>query len=121
MVHNTAFSQRVVRGAAMRRREFISVIAGATAWPLAIETEDERPACPAKVDRTFSHGFKHRVEIERRPADDIENPRRGRLLLQRLGKIVRPLAQSVQKSNVLDCDGCLVGEGFGQFDLLVGE
>ena len=81
---------------------------------LAIETVDERPVGPAQFDRTFGHGFKHRVKIERRPADDIENLRRGRLLLERL-------PQLTQEPRVLNGDHGLIGEGGDQPNLPLGE
>ena len=42
-------------------------------------------------------------------------------LLDRAAKLIGALAQCVQKSNVLDCNGCLVGEGLDQSDLIIGE
>ena len=47
--------------------------------------------------------------------------RRCRLLLQRLGKVGRALAQFVQQPRVFDGDYGLGGKILHQFDLLVGE
>ena len=42
-------------------------------------------------------------------------------LLDRAAKLIGALAQCVQKSNVLDCNGCLVGKSLDQSDLTIGE
>ena len=49
---------------------------------LAIEPVNERSVSPTQPDRAFGDGFKHRLKIKRRAADDLEHLRRGRLLLQ---------------------------------------
>ena len=46
----------------------------------------------------------HRLQIERRPADNLEHVGRGGLLLQRF-------AQLVEQPRILDGDDGLVGEG----------
>ena len=53
---------------------------------LAIETVDVRPRTvdPAQPRRMLHHGLKHCLQIERRPADDLEHLRSCRLLLPRL-------------------------------------
>ena len=54
----------------------------------------------------------HRLQIERRSADDLEHVGRRRLLLQ-------GFAQLVEQPRVLDGDDGLVGKGRDQIDLLV--
>src|SRR6516162_11244689 len=60
---------------------------------LAIVTENECPIGSTQPDRAFGDGFKHRLKVKCRAADDLKHLRRGGLLLQRLGKIARALAQ----------------------------
>ena len=76
----------------------------------AIETVNDRPVGPAQPDRAFDYGFKHRVEIKRRVADDLEHFDGGGLLLQRFRKIVGALAQFVEQPRVLDSDDGLIGK-----------
>jgi hypothetical protein len=75
----------------------------------------------AQPDRTFRHRLEHRPQIERRAADDIEDLRRRRLLLQRFGEIGSPLAQFVEQPHVLNGDSGLISEGRHQLDLLFAE
>ena len=56
----------------------------------------------------------HRLQVERRSADDLEHVGGGGLLLQQL-------AQFVEQPRILDGDDGLRGEILHQFDLLVGE
>src|SRR5262249_2700458 len=65
--------------------------------------------------------LEHRLSVIERIADDAEYPRGRRLLLQRLSKIVRALAQFVEQAAVLDSDDRLIGEARDQLDLLVSE
>jgi hypothetical protein len=75
----------------------------------------------AYADGISQHGSKHRLEIARRAADDLEHLRRRRLLLQRLGEFQRALLLGLEQAHVLDRDHRLVGEGLSQLDLLVSE
>src|SRR5262249_13692207 len=68
----------------------------------------------AKARRRFGECGEHRLQIEGRAADDLENVGGGGLLLERL-------AQLVEQSRVLDGDYGLGGEVLDQLDLLVGE
>jgi hypothetical protein len=54
--------------------------------------------------------LQHRLEIESRPADDLEHVGGGDLLLQRFAEIVSALAQLVEQPRVLDRDDGLGGE-----------
>jgi hypothetical protein len=54
------------------------------------------------------------LQIERRPADDLEHIGGGSLLLKRL-------AQFVEQACVLDSDDGLRGEAFKELDLFLGE
>ena len=69
----------------------------------------------------FDERVEHRLQIERRAADDLEHVGGGGLLLQRFGQIVGALLHLVEQPHVLDRDHGLVGEGGDQLDLLVGE
>ena len=72
------------------------------AQQLAIETKDKGSVRPAQPDRAFDDCFKNCLQIERRAADDLKHLRRRRLLLQRLGEIVRTLTQFIEYPRVLD-------------------
>ena len=75
----------------------------------------------AEAGGRFHKRVEHRLQIECRAADDLEHVRRRGLLLQRFGELVTALLLGFEQSHVLDRDGGLVGEGFHQRDLLVGE
>ena len=62
----------------------------------------------------FNEGLQHRLQIESRPADDLEHVGGRGLLLQQF-------TQLVEQPRILDGDDGLVGEVLHQFDLLVGE
>ena len=66
-------------------------------------------------------GIEHRLQIEGRPADDVEHVRGRGLLLERLGQLRSPRLDLVEQPHVLDRDHRLVGEGGDELDLLVGE
>src|SRR5262249_44775545 len=60
-------------------------------------------------------------ELAGRAGDHLQDLGAGRLLLERLGQLARSRLYLVEKPHVLDGDDRLVGEGFGQLDLLVSE
>ena len=76
---------------------------------------------PANVRRILQHGLKHRFQFAGRTADDFQHLRGRRLLLQRLAQFLSALLFGVEQPHVLDGDHCLVGEGLGQFNLLLRE
>ena len=65
--------------------------------------------------------MKHRLQITGRAGDDLKDLRGRSLLLQRFSEIIRALAQLVEQPRVLDGDGCLIGEGLNEINLVVGE
>ena len=71
----------------------------------------------AKSGRGLQNRRRGEVQIERRAADDFQHLRRGRLLLQRFLKILRPRLHLVEQPHVVDGDHRLVGEGLQQVDL----
>src|SRR5260370_17013603 len=56
----------------------------------------------------------HRIEVERRTADDLEHVGGRGLLLQRLREIAGFCLPLFEQLRVLNGDGRLVGEGFEQ-------
>ena len=68
----------------------------------------------AKPRGGFDQRVEHRLEVESRAADDLEDISGRGLLLQRF-------AQLVEEPGVLDRDDGLRGEVGDQRDLLVGE
>src|SRR5262245_23306730 len=67
-----------------------------------------------QAGRRLDERIEHRLQIERRPADDLEHVGSGSLLLQRF-------AQLVEQAGVLDGEDSLGGEVIDQRNLLVGE
>ncbi len=76
---------------------------------------------PTNPRGALDDGVEHRLHVRRRAADDAEHLGRRRLMLQRLAQFRVALAEFLEQAHVLDGDHGLVGEGFKQFDLLVGE
>src|SRR5215467_8245106 len=90
------------------------IISNNTTQRLAIEAEDKSPIGSTKPYRTFGNGFEDRLQIERRPTDDLKHIGGGSLLL-------KGFTQLVEQSRVLDGDDGLVGESFDQLDLFLRE
>src|SRR5262245_44231334 len=90
------------------------IIGDNTPHHLAIEAEYKSPIGSTKPYRTFGNGFEDRLQIERRPTDDLEHIGGGGLLLERF-------AQLVEQPRVLDGDDGLGREVLDQFNLLFGE
>ena len=65
----------------------------------------------AQPHRRRDQRFEHRIEIEGRPADRLEDVSGRSLLLQRLCKVPRARLHLVEQPHVLDGDDRLVGEG----------
>src|SRR5215831_11394776 len=90
------------------------IISNNTTQHLAIEAEDKSPIGSTKPYRTFGNGFEDRLQIERRPTDDLKHIGGGSLLL-------KGFTQLVEQSRVLDGDDGLGGEVPDQLDLFLGE
>ena len=69
----------------------------------------------------FDQCIEHRLQIERRPADDFQNFGGRGLLFQRLRKLARALLLGLEQPHVLDRDRRLIGEGRQQRDVLLLE
>src|SRR5215475_4394369 len=65
------------------------IISNDTPQHLAIEAEDKSPIGSTKPYRTFGNGFENRLQIERRPTDDLEHVGGGGLLLERLAQLAK--------------------------------
>ena len=65
--------------------------------------------------------MKHRLELSRRGADDLEHVRSRGLLLQQLGEVGRALPQFVEQPRVFDGNHRLCGKISNQCNLLVAK
>ena len=85
-------------------------------WPdrVSIHSLDDYVVRVAETGGAFGDGVKHRLEISGGSADDPEDLSGGGLLLEGLGEVD-------VEAGVLDSNGCLVGEGLEEGDLLGGE
>ena len=83
---------------------------------LSIANEDRSVDTANKFDGRRDQRIKHRLQIERRAADDLEHFGRRGLLLQRLGEIARARLHFFEQARVLDGDHRLVGEGLHEVD-----
>ena len=76
---------------------------------------------PTNPRRALDDGVEHRLHVRRRAADDAEHLGRCGLMLQGLAQFRIALLNLFEQPDVLDGDHRLVGEGFEQRDLLLGE
>ena len=88
---------------------------------LAVESEDPPLPGVAEFRRVLDEHLEQRLEIERRPADDLEDLGDGGLLRQRLGQLAVPRLELPEQTGVLERDCRLIGEGLEQLRLPVGE
>ena len=65
--------------------------------------------------------MEHRLQIERRAADDLENVGGRRLLLKRFLEVARLRLHLVEQAHVVDGDDGLFGERLKERDLSIGE
>ena len=76
---------------------------------------------PTNPCGALDDGVEHRLHVSRRAADDAEHLGGRRLMLQRLAQFRVALLDFFEQPHVLDGDHRLIGEGFKQIDLPVGE
>jgi hypothetical protein len=89
--------------------------------PIAVPAEDGSVERLAEPGRALRHRVEHRLDVRRRARDHTEDVASGRLLGQGLGQLDVAHLQFLEQADVLDGDDGLVGEGFEQRDLIVGE
>ena len=76
---------------------------------------------PTNPRGALDDGVEHRLHVRRRAADDAEHLGRCRLMLQASRNSALRSWSLLEQSHVLDGDYRLIGEGFKQLDLLLGE
>src|SRR6266567_4063541 len=86
-----------------------------------LRTVYQRPIGFTKMRYGFGKRIEHRLQVERRAADDLEDLGGRGLLLQRFTQLAAAGLHLVEQANILDRDHRLVGEGRDQLDLLIGE
>src|SRR5262249_29014319 len=97
------------------------IVGGDESQHLAVEAEDERAFGLAQSHRVFGQRLEDRLEVERGPADHLEQLAGRRLLLERDSQFAVARLQLLEETDVFDSDHGLVGEGLEEADLLVGE
>src|SRR5206468_6191530 len=78
---------------------------------LTVEAEDERSFGLAQPDGVLGERLEDRLQIERGPADDLEQLAGRGLLLERHAQLAVARLELVEQPNVLDRDDGLVREG----------
>ena len=86
-----------------------------------IEPQDERLVRASQPFRRFRYGVEHRRDLCRRLGNDTEHLARRRLVFEAFGQFLLPGLEVVEEAGVLDGDDGLVGEGFDEGDLAIGE
>ena len=94
---------------------------GAKAEDLPVANANRAAISAAEFDCRGNQCAEHRLQIERRSADDLQHLGGRGLQLQRLRQIARARLHLVEQAHVLDRDDGLVGEGLDKRDLPVGE
>src|SRR5215813_4114005 len=88
-------------------------------WPqdATIETPDQAALRLAQPYSVLGQGAEDRLEIERRPADDLEELAGGRLLLERHAQLAVARLQLGEQPHVFNGNDRLVGERLQQIDV----
>ncbi len=82
------------------------------------QVRDIRAAQPR---RGLDYGVEHRLQIEGRTADQLQQVARRGLVFERLFEVARAGLQFAEQPRILHRDDRLVGKGAHQFDLPLGE
>src|SRR5712691_692538 len=108
---------------AMRRLEGFGsvVVLGDQMEQLAVEPIERAEESVAQSHGTSDNRVEDRLHVGLRLADDAQDLRRRRLLLQRLGQVAVAGLQLPEQADVLDGDHGLIGECLEQGHLRIGE
>src|SRR5262249_57330029 len=87
----------------------------------AVRPEDDTPLGSTKPRRVLKERCQYQLKIERRAAYELEHFRCGCLLVERLGKVSVACLELIEQSHVLYRYDALVGEGFQERNVAVGE
>ena len=93
--------------------------AGRKAKKVALALEQPCMIGVTEPCRGFDQCIEHRLQIERRTADDLEHICGRGLLLQKFRQVFRARLHFIEQPHVFDGDHGLIGEGGYEFDLLV--
>src|SRR5262245_20202376 len=83
--------------------------------------KDRRVISIAQARCGLDQRIEYFLHVEGRPADDLQNIGRGRLLFQGFSQLAFACLLRFEEPRILDGDDGLVGEGLKQLDLLVGK
>ncbi len=86
---------------------------------LAIKGRHDTAGGATESQRGVGDAIEHRLDVGRRARDDPQDLRRRGLLLQRFGQVSVARLQLLEKTDVLDRDDGLVGEGLHELDLIL--
>src|SRR5262245_35566949 len=92
-----------------------------TGYSVAVAKKDRRVQCFAQTGGISDDRVQNRLKIARRFADDAQDLRGRRLLLQRLGKIARARLHLVEQAHIFDRNDRLVCKGLKEVHLTFGE
>jgi hypothetical protein len=88
---------------------------------VAFHAKDFGWSSPAQSHCGVQDCLKHRLQIERRAADDLEHVAGRGLILERFLKIARSVLQLIKQPRILHRDHRLLGKVLDQCNLLVGK
>src|SRR5262249_28646350 len=85
-----------------------------------VELVDDPAVATGELDGAADDGLEHGLELECGADSSADFTERAKLR-DRLREIARARLHLLEQPHVLDRNHCLVGEGFDELDLLVGE
>src|SRR5262245_42199574 len=88
---------------------------------IAVALEQPRVIRLGQARHRLNESIEYRLQVESRPADDLEHISGGGLLLQRFAQIAIARLQLSKQAHVLDRDNGLIGERPQQINLTIRE
>ncbi len=88
---------------------------------IAIAESQHHVINPTNLCGALNDGVEDWLHVRRRAADNAKHLRRCRLMFQCLAQLCVALLEFLEQADVLDGDHGLIGEGFDQCDLPLGE